>query len=159
MDLTLTIVDPSEAQVFRPLAVAGFDDVGEVRMVMPVGSVSADGHQRARAVGFQRVVTLALGVVSSVSLQDFLTRWVFAPERSITYGAETAAVALMDPTRVKADTSSGKLFHRFTLQVIERAVRSGAPPSWHAAPITWTSWAQDDIRPFDDVDYTFDSLT
>lgn len=158
MDVTLTILDTAEAMTFRTLAASGIDDVDEVRMVRTVQSTAADGTERSRPLGFQRVMTLSLGVISDVTKQAFLVRWTHAFERTFTYGSETVAVSLVDPSRVKADTSSGKLFHRFTVQVQDRTVRLDAPYSWQEAPVTWTSWDQDNIRPFDDVDYTFDSL-
>ena len=159
MDLTLTITGTGENLTFKPLAVVGFDDVGQVRMVLPVESVAVDGYRRVRALGYQRLITLALGVVSDVSVQAFLVRWVFAPDRTMTYGGETAALALVDAAKVAADVSSGRLFHRFTLGVQDQTVRLDPAPSWLAAPHAWTSWAQDDIHPFGDTDYTYGSLT
>lgn len=158
MDVTLTIVDTAETLALNALILRGFDDVDEVRMVMPVESMSTGGYRRSRALGFQRVITLGLGVVTDAAKQAFLVRWVHAFERSLTCGAETARVSLLDAARVKADTSSGKLFHRFALQLLDRTVRLDAPYSWQEAPVTWTSWAQTNIRPFGDTDYTFESL-
>ncbi len=158
MAVTLTIVATSESMTFNALAVRGFDDVDDVRFTMSVQNTATDGHMRGLSLGFQRVSTLSLGVVSDVAKQSFLARWVFAAERSVTYTGETARVVLVDPSRIKADVSSGKLFHRFTVQVADQTVRLDPPYAWQDAPITWTSWDQTNIRPFDDTDYTFDSL-
>jgi hypothetical protein len=132
--------------------------VDEVRLVRPVRTVAADGTVRHRVMGFQRVITVSLGRMTVVSSQAFLTRWLQGVDRTITYGAETAAVTLMDPAGYASDASSGKLFRHFTIQAIDRTVRLDAPYSWQGAPVTWTTWGQTNIRPFGDTDYTLASL-
>lgn len=158
MDITFTILDTAETLTLPTRIVRGFDDVDEVRLVRPVRTVAADGTVRHRAAGFQRVITVNLGSVTSVSTQSFLTRWLLAIERTLTYAGETAAVSLVDPKGYASEALAGRIFRRFVIQAIDRTVRLDAPYSWQEAPVTWTNWDQTNIRPFGDTDYTFDSL-
>lgn len=159
MDITFTNIDTSATQDFTPLAVRGFDDVDDFRLVTTSRRVGTDGEISQRASAFQRLITVALGVITNPTHQQFLVDWMRASERSLTYNGETAQVVLKEPRDFATEHAAGKRFRRFTIQVWDRTVRHTAPNSWLAAPITWTTWGQTNIEPFGDTDYTFADLT
>ena len=159
MDVTFTIVDTAETLAFTPLSVRGFDDVDDFRLVTTSRRVATNGEVSQRALGFQRLITVALGCVTSPTSQQFLVRWLRAAERSLTYGSETAQVTLKEPRDFSTEHAAGNRFRRFTLEVWDRTVRHDPPASWQDEPIVWTSWTQTNIHPFYDTDYTFADLT
>jgi len=89
-----------------------------------------NGTIQERFIGFRRIVTIDFGVINDRDERIHLLYWLLAPNKSITYGSDTAHFALLDFGRYANEwLESCELGRQFILSLAETDIRTTMPTS------------------------------
>jgi hypothetical protein len=115
--------DGTTTRDFGVLSLRGFDNPEEV-IIVGVQHRLLDGSFSESIRGFNRVVTLDLGVLSDRDDRNYLLEWSRSEERQIRFAGDTVYAALEDPLRLQNEWLENLNFaRRFVLRVIDSSVK------------------------------------
>jgi hypothetical protein len=142
-------------QVFDAYRVIGFAKFEAVRFTT-TSKQDLTGAVDTRVAGFQRLITLDLGVISTAADQEFLSNWLHASDKEVWHIAETLPVVLLDPSGYENEWLEGsELDPAFVIELIERDVRTTIPDTWTYEGELWTRMDQTTIHPALPGDYNY----
>lgn len=99
---------------------------------------SLDGDVTETFLGFRRIFTVDLGVISDADERAFIAHFLIAPTKSITYSNATYNVVLVDPSKFANEwMESTHLGRRFILHLAEQNIRVTLPTAGVAGEVAY----------------------